>query len=159
MGSISLAAKLADETGASLAKASKFVDDVSPTKARKVLDDLTSSGSKTLSSGWWKAGAATGVAGGGALAWRQQDIEEAKAIADSNQSQQSAIADIMDSDLSPEAKQQLVDQLLQQQTQPTNDDGGDGGNPFDDLLPDMGGMQVTIGLIVVLALLITLGGE
>jgi hypothetical protein len=53
MGSLTLAAKLADETGASLAKASKFVDDVSPSRARRVLDDIQSGGSRALSSNWF----------------------------------------------------------------------------------------------------------
>jgi hypothetical protein len=156
MGKISLAAKLADETGATLARATKFVDDISPSRARRVLDDLQSGGSSALSSNWFKAGAATGVVGGGALAWRQQDIDQARAIAQQNESQESAINDIMNSGLSPEAKQELVDQLLEAQN--NNGGGGGGSNPLDGLLPDMGGMQVTIGLIVVLALFITLGG-
>lgn len=150
MGTLKLAAKLADEAGVSLSKASKFVDDVSPTKARQVVDDLASSGSKTLSSGWWKAGAATGVAGGGALAWRQQDIEQARAISNRQQSQAAALADIMESSLSPDAKQALVEQLLA--TQQTTTDGGNS-------MFEMGGMQVTLGLVVVLALLLQFGGD
>lgn len=156
MGKLGLALKLSDELGTSVSKASKFIDDVGITKAQNALDDVASAGSKTLSSGWWKAGAATGVVGGGALAWRQQDIQQAKQIANQRQSQQQALAEIMNSDLSPKAKQALVEQLLNAQDK--SNDGGGGSGPFADLLPDMGGVQTTIALVVVLALLIQFGG-
>ena len=75
MGKFSLATKLSDELGVSFAKASRFVDDVGLPTAKATLDEAIAAGSRTVSD-WWKPATVSGVlVGGGALAWRQQDLE------------------------------------------------------------------------------------
>jgi hypothetical protein len=164
MSKVSLALDLAKRfNDVSFSKASKFIDDVGVTRAEDALQSAQRTGDDALSSNWWKAGAATGVVGGGALAWRQQDLEEARAIAQQQQSASNSLASIMNSDLSPEAKRKLTSQLLEQmanQNNGGNGDNGGGGNPLADLLPDgMGGLQATLGLVIVLAILVQFGGN
>lgn len=150
MGKFSLASKLADELGKSTEEAMRFVDEVGAPRARSVLDEAASGASRTVSN-WWKPAAATGgIVGGGALAWRQQDLEQARAIANQQQDYTSAVQGIMESDLPPERKQELIDQLNESApasgTNPNNQGGGGGGGGL------LGGdMQTTLILLVVLA--------
>lgn len=151
MSKLSVAMRLADETGVSLSKAQKFIDDVGLDAARKAADDAAELGSKTLSSGWWKPTAGGVLVGGGALAWRQQELEQAKAIASQQQSYSGALAAVMDSDLSPKAKRELADSLVN--NSPASSDGsggsgGSGGNGGGSLLG--GDMQTTIILVIVM---------
>lgn len=148
MSKFSVAMKLADEAGVSLSKAQRFIDDVGLDTARKAADDAAEAGSRAISSGWWKPAAGVGVIGGGALAWRQQDLERAEAIASQAQSYNSALAQIMDSDLSPKAKRELATTLTDTSPGAGGDNGSGGGGGGGGLLP--GGMQTTIVLLIVL---------
>lgn len=149
MSKLEVAMRLADETGVSLSKAQKFIDDVGLDAARGLADDAVEVGGKTLSSGWWKAGAATGVVGGGALAWRQQDLAQAEAIASQAGSYNSALSKIMDSDLSPKAKRELALTLTDTSPGAGGSSGGSGGSSgAGGLLP--GDAQTTIILLIVL---------
>lgn len=147
MSKLELALDLADETGVALAKAMKYIDDVGPEAARGALDDAAELGGKTVSDWWKPAAAAGGVLGGGALLWRHQDVERAKEIADKSQSTSNALHDIMASDLSPEAKQALTNQLLN-----TNGGGNDQQDDGSNWLPD-DPMLLIIGLIVLIFVL------
>lgn len=156
MSKLSVATRLADEAGVSFSKAQKYIDDVGLDNATRALDEAATGASKTVNK-WFKRTAVTGgIATGGALAWRQQDINKAQEIAQQEQSQTDALAEIMDSDLPPEAKRELTQQLLDQRD--SNESDGEGFD-LDDMIPDMGGMQVTLGLVVILVLMFQFGGD
>lgn len=150
MSKLTLATKLADELGVSIQKASQFVDDVGAATARKALDEALAAGSRTVTD-WWKPVTAGGVVvGGGALAWRQQDLEQARTIAAQQQDYSSALAAIMESDLSPEAKRELVVNLSERGP----------GNQSDSQPGLLGGdVQTTIILLVVLVFVLKFGLE
>lgn len=161
MGKLSLATKLADELGSSVDEAMRFVDEVGAPAARNTVDELAGGASRTVEN-WWKPVAGTGaVVGGGALAWRQQDIMQAKAIASQQQDYSSAVESIMASDLSPEAKRELLQKLNQSSpasgTNPNNQGGNNGGD--DGLLG--GDTQTTLVLLIVVAFALkyTLGDD
>ena len=163
MSKLSLAAKLADETGVALTKAKKFVDDVGTKTASRSLDEMTQAGSRTISD-WWKPALATGgLVGGGALVWRQQDLQEAEAIASQQQGYSDAWQALMDSGLSPEAKKELAVRLIEQ-SPASNDNsgsGGGGGDSSDDggLLPDDPATIVILVIVLVMVLRYSLGGS
>jgi hypothetical protein len=163
MGKLSLATRLADEIGSSTDEAMRFIDEVGMERARSVVDEAAESASKTVEN-WWRPTAIGGtLVGGGALAWRQQDLEQAQALANQQQDYTSAVQAIMESDLPPEKKQEMIDQLLN--NAPAS--GGNNGNGGDDGGDDGGGgllgtdVQTTIVLLVVLAFAFryTLGGD
>ncbi|MDX1746810.1 MAG: hypothetical protein R3324_12795, partial [Halobacteriales archaeon] len=85
-----------------------------------------------------------------ALAWRQQDLEQARAIASQQQDYSSALAAIMESDLSPEAKRELVVNLSERSS-------GNQDNSRSGLLG--GDVQTTIILLVVLVFVLKFGLE
>ncbi|AGC65551.1 head protein [Haloarcula hispanica virus PH1] len=159
MGKFALASRLADELGTSVSKASRFVDEVGAPAARNTIDEAAQAGSRTVSK-WWKPTAAVGTIGtGGALAWRQQDLSQARAIADQQQDYTAAVESIMDSDLPPERKREMVDALNQNapasgENKNGGNDGGDGG-----LLG--GDLQTTLVLLIVVAFALryTLGDD
>lgn len=153
MSKLSLALKLSDELGVTVAKAQKYIDDVGMDLARKSVDNATSTADNLVSSNWWKVAAGGTAIGGTAYAFKQAEVEQAKAIAEQNAASGDAIADIMDSDMSPKAKKALVESLL------NSTDTGNGGDGGGGLLP--GDAQTTIILLIVLvvALRYTLGGD
>lgn len=150
MSKFSLAASLADEIGTSVSKASRFVDEVGAPAARSTIDEAATKGSKTVSKWWKPAAAGSGIVGGGALAWRQQDLEQAEAIASQQQDYSSAVQSIMDSDLPPERKRELIEQLNEDAPASNNNDDDEGGDgPLGGLLG--GGIEGTlIKLLVVM---------
>ena len=150
MSKFSLAAKLADEIGTSVSKASRFVDEVGAPAVRSTIDEAAGGASRTVEKWWKPAAAGTGVVGGGALAWRQQDLSKARAIADQQQAYSSAVESLIDSDLPPEKKRELIEELNKSALDTDNDDkNDDGGGPFSDLFG--GGIEGTlIKLLVVM---------
>jgi len=149
MGKFALASKLADELGSSVDETMRFVDEVGADAARSTLNEASSAASRTVSK-WWKPTAAgTGLVGGGALVWRQQDLQQAQAIASQQQDYTSAVQSIMESDLPPERKKEMLEAL--EQNAPAsgeNNGGGDGGDGGGGLLG--GDMQTTIILVIVM---------
>lgn len=160
MSKLTLAAKLADETGVALTKAKQFVDDVGLETATRSADELTQAGSRTIAD-WWKPALATGgLVAGGALVWRQQDLQEAEAIASQQQGYSDAWASLMDSGLSPEAKKELAVRLIEQS--PASNGGGGDGDGKDDtggLIPDDPAMMVVLVIVLVMVLRYSLGGS
>jgi len=150
MSKLSLASSLADEFGVSFARASKFVDDVGAGSARSSLNNAASYGSRNVK----LALGGGAVAGGGALAWRQQDVSTARSIAQQQQSYSETVASIMESDLPPEVKRQLVEEAGKNAGSSSGGSGGGGGGDGGDggggsgLLPD--NPQVLIILLIVL---------
>lgn len=152
MSKTSLALKLADELGTSVSKAKTLIDDVGTTRARAVLDDAASGGSR-LPDDWWKGavavGGGTGAIGGGALLWRQQDVERAKALARNSESKSDAYKNIIESDLSKEARRKLLRQALENGGTPPGGNNPDGDKDDGGLIP--GDAQTTIVLLIVAA--------
>lgn len=147
MGKFQLATSLADELGTSVGKASRFIDEVGAPAARDTLDEAAEGASRTVENWWKPAAVGGGLIGGGGLAWRQQNIEQAEAIASQQQDYSEAIRSIMESDLSPEQKRQMVQGLNDNAPAGNGGDGGDG---------DDGGLlgndlQITLVMLVVLA--------
>jgi len=132
MGKYGLATKLADEIGSSTEEAMRFVDEVGAPAARKTLDETAEGASRTISK-WWKPTAAgTGLVGGGALVWRQQDLNQAEAIASQQQDYTSSVQSIMESDLPPERKREMLRALNENApASGANNGGGDGGDGGD----------------------------
>lgn len=151
MGKFSLATKLSDELGVSFAKASRFVDDVGLSTARATFDEAIAAGSRTVSDLWKPATAGGLIIGGGTLAWRQQDLEQARTIAAQQKEYSSALASIMEADLSPAVKRELVRAL--RNSVPSDDSN----EPNESLLG--GDIQTTIVLLVVLVFALKFGLE
>jgi hypothetical protein len=161
MGKLTLAGKLADELAVSTGKAKRAVDDLGADNVRRLLDDVQQNGSSRLPSGWRKGvlatGAVSGAAGGGALAWRQQDVWQAQAAAREAQARTArsenyaeAMKWIVESDLPADLKRQFAKGASATANSPNNgsgDNSGDGG-----LVPD--DPQTLIILIIVLALVL-----
>jgi len=147
MGKFSLASRLADEIGSSTDEAMRFVDEVGAPAVRDTLDEAAGSASRTVSK-WWKPTAAgTGLVGGGALAWRQQDLNQAQAIASQQQDYTSSVQSIMQSDLPPERKREMLEALNENApASGSNNGGGDGGGGGGGLLG--GDIQTTIILVI-----------
>jgi hypothetical protein len=124
MSKLGLATRLADELGTSVAKASRFIDDVGARRAESLLDDASSRGSRQVSN-WMKAGAGAGAVGGGALLWREQDVRRAEALANQQQSYSDALTALIDADLPPDIKRALAEDLAD------SSGGGGGGQPDD----------------------------
>jgi len=164
MGKLSVATKLADELGKSVDEAYRFVDEVGVKSAKAAADDVAEAGSRTVSK-WWKPAAGVGaIGGGGAIAWRQQNLERAKAIARQEASMSDSVASIMDSDLPPDKKQELLRELLNASPSNNNNDDDGGGGPFSDLFGGLfgGGIQQTLALVLVVILALNFaldGGE
>jgi len=151
--SASIAIRLADELGTSLSRARKYVDEMGQPTAARVADEAAQVGDEGIS-GWTKAGLGAGAIGGGALVWREQDVRQARAIADQTKNYNEAITGVMESDLPPEVKRRLVVEASDAAT-----DGGGGGDGGDDSGASPGGIipqdpQTLIILIVVMALVL-----
>lgn len=155
MSKYTLAVKLADEFGVSVAKASRYIDDVGSSLARRTLDDAARIGSKTVGTWWKPAAAGTAVVGTGALVYRQQDVLTAEALAKNSESYNDGVQAIMDSDLPAELKAELTRELVNTAAASTKAaDEGAGGLLGDDT-------QTTVILLVVLvfALKFALDGD
>jgi polyhydroxyalkanoate synthesis regulator phasin len=160
MGKIKLAKALVSKLGMTFSQALRFIDDVGVSKARKAIDDAAARGGQTVEK-WWKPAAGTGVVvGGGTLAWRQQDIERAKQIANQRQSRANALKQIATSQMSAESKKELMRDLVNQSG--SDSDGGDNSGADDPLSNLLGGdLQKTVILVLVLAFTLkySLGAE
>lgn len=154
MSKTTLALKLADELGITVSKASRFIDDVGMTRASRFVDEVGGgdevSGLPRLVDEWWKpVTAGTGVTVGGALLWRQQDVNRVDDITqESTDWADLATRLAEDETLTPEQKSELVTLALdtyganRQQQQPPGPGGGILG----------GDTQTLIVLLIVLAL-------
>lgn len=143
MSKLTLAKKLVDQTGVSFSKATRFIDDLGASNARRVIDDTVEAGQDTVSK-WWKPAAGAGaIIGGGALAWRQQDVAVARAVAEREQTRTEALRDIIESDIDPELKEELLNRLSEDAGGDPGDDPG-AGNPFDNLPWMIGGVIVLL---------------
>lgn len=153
MSKLRLAQKLAEETGTGVRVAQRWIDDVGRTQARRSLRGLEDGGSRLLGSSWTAPALTGGALGGGYLAYRQQDVERARAIARDSESERHALKQIMESDLPPEMKQELARELFK------DDDPDDGGGLpekiRDALEGGLGGeIQQTIILAIVAIVLV-----
>ncbi len=177
MGKVALARRLADELGTSVSKARRLVDDVGPRRARATLDRASGAGDEIVLAGddagsaaddaadsggivsdYWKPAAATAaIGGGGALAYRQQNIWSQNAIAEQNKSYSEAVESIADSDLAPRDKQAALDDLNESapasgENENKGDGGGGGGGgdgPFSGLLDNPMTMVIVLVVVVV----------
>lgn len=150
MSKTKIASKVASKFGVSASKARRFVDDVGSGRAAQAVDTAAKKGGKAASN-YWKPAVAGGAVGGGALAWRQQDVAKARALADKNQSYNEAMQSIIESDLPPEMKQEMAEDAAKA----ANGGGGDDGGLLDKI-PGLGGsgLQGTvIALVVILVIL------
>jgi len=154
MSKLSLASSLADEFGVSFARASKFVDDVGAGAARSSLDDAASFGGRNVK----LALGGTAVAGGGALAWRQQDVATARSIAQQQQTYSDTVKSIMESDLPPELKQEL---LREASANTGSDNSGDqsGGSGGSGLIPDDPQTLIILLIVLVFGMKFALDGD
>jgi hypothetical protein len=157
MGKLTLASKLADELAVSTGKAKRAVDDLGADNVRRLLDDVQQNGSSRLPSGWRKGVLATaavsGTAGGGALAWRQQDVWQAEAAARESEARAGrsenyaeAMKWIVESDLPADMKREFARGASATARSPSSN-GEDGG-----VLPD--DPVTLIILLIVLALVL-----
>jgi hypothetical protein len=160
MGKLTLASKLADELAVSTGKAKRAVDDLGADNVRRLLDDVQQNGSSRLPSGWRKGvlatGAVSGAAGGGALAWRQQDVWQAEAAARESEARAGrsenyaeAMKWIVESDLPADMKREFARGASATARSP-NSSGGDDGDGG--VLPD--DPVTLIILLIVLALVL-----
>lgn len=154
MGKLKLAKRVADEFDTSIQKAGRFIDDVGPKKAEEALDTAKDAG---RSFPWKKAtaGLTVGSIGGGALYWREQDVRKAEAIADSSESYESAVSDIIDSDLPPDLKRDLINRSADVAEQDQDDDGDGEKGPIERLkqmIEDADPIMLLIGTAVVLVI-------
>jgi hypothetical protein len=159
MGKLTLASKLADELAVSTGKAKRAVDDLGADNVRRLLDDVQQNGSSRLPSGWRKGVLATaavsGTAGGGALAWRQQDVWQAEAAARESEARAGrsenyaeAMKWIVESDLPADMKREFARGASATARSPSSNGGGDDGG----VLPD--DPVTLIILLIVLALVL-----
>lgn len=155
----SLAVKLSDEFAVTAEKASRFVDDVGPKKAQQILDDLGSSGSRTLSGDWWKPVAATGAVGGGALAWRQQDVAKARALAERGQNYEDAMKHIVESDLPADLKRAMVEGAMGAANAGAGNSGGSSKDKSGGLIPDDPATLIVLVIVMALVLKFALEGD
>ena len=157
MGKFSLATNLADELGVTYSKAARYVDDVGLDTARATYDEALATGGRTVSD-WWKPATAGGIlVGGGALAWRQQDIEQAKQIASQQREYSSALESIIASDLEPAVKRELANRLLNSREKSDNNDQND--NALSEVLGDDPSTTIILLIVLIFALKFGLGGE
>lgn len=155
MGKYSLVDDLAKALDTSTDKAARWVDDLGANRADEVAQTADEGGQ--VIGDWWKPVAATGgLAGGGALVWRQQDIQRAKAIADQQDDYSTTVEKILASDMTPARKRELIDQINSESPAAGSNKNNDGGGLFGG-----GGIEQTLILIVVIGLVLryTLGSD
>lgn len=154
MSRLQLATRLSKELGTSVQNASRFIKDVGPRTARNVAD-TAASGVRTYKPGKYTAGA--GVVGGGYLYWREQDVRKVESMADQAESWNDMTGDVIDSDLPPEVKQQIIEQLLNEAGGGGDGDDDSAPNPLsflDDLFPG-GGVESTILMVVIVVVVLS----
>lgn len=140
-----LAREIAAETGTNIRSALRYVDDVGRSQARRSLraaEDRTT----------WRLPATVGIGTGGVLAWRQQNINEAEAIADQHESARDSLKAIVESDMDGDDKAELAEIFATQQAN-GDDEEETGPNLLDRFLGN-GGMEGTLVTIVVLVLVL-----
>ncbi|AFD02302.1 head protein [Haloarcula hispanica icosahedral virus 2] len=160
MGRLSAAARLADEFGSSIDNAQRFVDEVGPdvaddlvARSGQVADDALTSWKRPLA-----AAGGTGVlAGGAGLAYRQQDVAEARSVAEQSASYSEAVQAIIESDMSPEAKQQAIKDLNNNAGTDGDDDDGDEGPAG--LLPENPQVVIVLMIVLIFAMKFGLQGD
>jgi len=159
--SVSLATSLADEFAVGATEASRFVDDVGPDAARELLENSGSAADGLLDDWQRPLGIAGGVgaaAGAGTLLYRQQDVAEARAIAEQSSNYSEAAQAIIQSDLSPEARQDALNGLNEQDGSSGGGSGSGGeSGPAGGLLG--GSPQTTIILIIAMVFVLKFGLE
>lgn len=160
MGKLSLATRLADEIGVTVERASRFIDDVGPDEASRFLDEAAQgSDTRKLPSGWWKptlAVGGTGAAlGGGALLWRQQDVERARAIAEQGKNYQDTLEMVVKSDLPPDLKRKLARGAAS--AAPGGGGGGRGGGDGG-VIPDDPATLIVLVIVMAIVLKFALDG-
>lgn len=176
MSKIRLAREIAEVTGRSLTKALRYISDVGSKTARKSVEAAKGGAS-------WKLPATLTAGGGGALAWRQQDVRRAEAIAQKAQAEADkqanatdALGELLDADdLSAKQIQQLAEEFNVDEEPPSDDGDDPDDDPSDDspsglpkLLDEIlgggdgsgglgalvGGAQQTVILLVVVVLVL-----
>lgn len=133
---ISKAMKLVDDIGAGPAK--RLVDDVAERTGKvvddagNVVDDAASRGDSIVKSYWKPATVVGATTAGGVFLFREQDVRRMKEIAETEQSADDALADIINSDLPPEARQKLVEMYLESRERTVPDTKGNESGLFGD---------------------------
>lgn len=154
MGKYSLAAKLSDELGGTIDDGLRWVDEIGSETAAKTADEAAEGGSSVIGDWWKPATAVGGVGSGAALAWRQQDIMKAEKIASQQEDYASAAKSIMESDMSPRAKKEMLKQLNNNSPSTQNAGKSGDGGLFDDP------MMIVVGLVILAFVLrYTLGSD
>lgn len=158
MSKLTIATRLADTLGTTTDEAMQFVDDIGAQAADKVAVNVGDDAGAASSgiSNWWKAAGATGAAGGGALAWRQQDVNRAEAMASGQQSYQDAMRSIIQSDLPSELKAEMAKSATN--ANGGGGGGGGGGNPLGFLSGLLESPQTLIALVIVLVVVMNASG-
>lgn len=150
MSKLAIATRLADELGTTTAKAKRFVEDIGGDKASRLVDDLSSTGSRAVGDYAGPAVLTGGAVGGGYLIWRQQDVEKARALAEQSQSYNDAVTSIVESDLPPALKEELVDSATK--AAKDRNGGGEGTTSFlDNLFGDP--LKMVFALVIVIVVL------
>lgn len=156
-GKVSLALRLAEATGRSLAEAQRFVTNVGAKKADEALRAVENGIS-------WKLPTLAGIGTGGALYWREQDLRQARAIAEkaeSDANEEETALTMLELLLSEEG-QDLPADLQRKMLEGLANDGEEADEEDDDSgsgLPDLLGLdgasiqQTVILLVVVLVVL------
>lgn len=155
MSKATIVTKLADELGVAAGKASRFVDDIGGDKARRLVDDLAQRGDEPARWLTNRRLAVGGAVGGGALAWRQQDVAEAQAIAREKSSYKESIKKIIESDLPPKLKEAMAaDASAAARPSGNGGDGGGGGGEDNGFIGNLigGDPMVAILMIVVIVM-------
>mgnify|MGYP000362667689 CR=1 FL=1 len=150
MSKLAIASRLADELGASVNKAKKFVDDLGGDRSRQLVDDLGSGGSRSIGDFVTPGTLAVGGIGGGALLWRQQDVATARALAEQSSSYNDAVKSIMESNLPPELKQEMVDDATQAAKDRRGGDGSGTTSFIDGIFQDPIKMIFALVLMIVI---------
>lgn len=161
MSKMQLAVKMADELGVSVSKASRFIDDVGVSKATSALDEAVAVGTKQIPS-FKKVAVGGGALGAGALLWRQQDVDQARSLAQQSSNYSDALAKIIDSDLPPDVKKALLSDLASDGGATGSDGSGNGsgdGNGGNGLLPSDPTTLIILMIVLIFVLKFALEGD
>lgn len=161
MSKAQIVRRFADEFGTKASDARRFVRNVGPRQADEMAA-ASRSGDSSAQFPWRTAiaGATATSIGGGALAWREQDIREAEAMADNSQNIADAIKDIAESDLPPELQQELAEAATGAAS--PGGGGGDDGFSWSDLwpgMPDLGIENIAIVMLVLVVVLMLVNNQ
>lgn len=142
MSRIRLAKEIAEQTGKSVTDALRYIREVGPRKARASLRTAKEGGKR-----YWKPTAIVGGVYGGAYYWREQNIRKAEHLAETAESDQEALESLIDSDLPPEAKRDLIDQWVDEGVSDSGDDDGPLDGLLDGLMDDVVTMVVVVMVV------------